>query len=243
MPIANKTLSQTRVTAQTEPAATLGAPSLPLFLGPGVYHLAGPDAGSSPVGLVAVDTELVNGAAIVRETWRLPQALGNSFSIRPVPVFTSAFPTWEALRAEIGGADCTSARWLLDPARLAVTQEYPTPPSTNANANGQVVEGSWEILHRPTPTSALALVGRIYVPPATLTSPAPGPTNRFVDSYARIEVWARFVSSPPLSGNGGGELLVRRVPPQFSSVSAMRATYPAGITVREALWAYRYEYR
>jgi hypothetical protein len=90
---------------------------------------------------------------VVRETWLLHQPLGSRFAIQPIPVFTAAFADYGALRTELGPALIRSARWLLDPARLAITEEFPTPPIVG-DPNGQLIEGSWEILHRPVVGSA-----------------------------------------------------------------------------------------
>lgn len=245
MPIASKTLSKTSLTAASPKESALAAPSTPLLLGPGIYRLLAPGADGSQGGwgYVCVDSELVNGQPVVRETWLLTSILGSRFAIQPIPVFTSAFADYAALRAQLGPAPIRSARWLLDPARLPITEEFPTPPPVG-NANGQLIEGSWEIMHRPVVGSATGerRVGLAYVPPATVAAVAASASNAFCDNLDRVEAWARLGSGPVLTGAGTGELVFNHQV-RFRSVSDLRAAYPPGVTVREALWRYRYSYR
>ncbi len=245
MPISSKTLSKTSLSADTTRESTRVAPSTPFLLGQGIYRLNTPggSAQDSGFGLICVDSELVNGQPLVRETWLLHQPLGSRFAIQPIPVFTAAFADYGALRTELGPALIRSARWLLDPARLAITEEFPTPPIVG-NPNGQLIEGSWEILHRPVVGSATGerRVGLAYVPPATPAAVTATASNSFCDNLDRVEAWARLGSGPVLTGAGTGELVFSHQV-RFRSVSDLRAAYPPGVTIREALWRYRYTYR
>lgn len=245
MPIASKDLAKTSLSATVTKESALLAPSTPLLLGPGIYRLNTPggSAQDTGLGLICVDSELVNGQPVVRETWLLTSILGSRFAIQPIPVFTSAFADYSALRAELGPAPIRSARWLLDPARLAITEEFPTPPPVG-NPNGQLIEGSWEILHRPVVGSATGerRVGLAYVPPGTPAAVTATASNAYCDNLDRVEAWARLGSGPVLTGAGTGELVFTHQV-RFRSVTELRAAYPPGVTVREALWRYRYTYR